>query len=112
MVKLLFHQGDELLCGALSHGNGIVRSADMNAYAALAKGSGDKVNTLLQRSAGHIKMIVTGRIKVFPGEKVDGILQAFKKILVKDAVCFVAENIIISKALPGNELVEKLPGIL
>ena len=57
-------------------------------------------------------MVVMGGIKVFPGEEIDGIFQAFEKVFVKNAVGFMFQNIVISKALPGSQLIEKLAGIL
>ena len=49
---------------------------------------------------------------MLPGKEVDGILQAFIEVLVKDSVCFMVEDILIAEALSGRELIKKLSGIL
>ena len=84
----------------------------MHTYTALPKGGGEHVDTFLNRGCRHIKMVIMGRIKMLPGKEVDGILQAFVKVLVKNDVRFVLENILVAKALPGCELVKKLSRIL
>ena len=56
-------------------------------------------------------MVIMGRIKMLPGKKVDGILQAFVKVLVKDTVRFILKNIFVAKALSGSKLIKKLSRI-
>ena len=61
----LFHLGDELLRGALSHGDSIVRAPDVDAYAAGRKLLRKGVDAFLQGRGRHIEAVIVGGIKVF-----------------------------------------------
>lgn len=109
--QLFFHLGDELLRGALSHGDSIVRAPDVDAYAAGRKLLRKGVDAFLQGRGRHIEAVIVGGIKVFPGKDINLFFQRTVKVLVKDAVRFVADDILISETLPGSELVPEFSGI-
>ena len=48
---------------------------------------------------------------MFPGKDINLFFQRTVKVLVKDAVRFVADDILISETLPGSELVPEFSGI-
>ena len=52
-----------------------------------------------------------GGIEVLPGKNIDALFQTAVKVIVQDAVRFIGQNIVVTKALACSELVEKLPGI-
>lgn len=110
--QLLFHLGNKLFRGALSHGNRIVGAADMDAYTAGRKVSGKCVHTLLKRVGGHKEGIVLRRIKALAGEDIDPLFQCPIKVVVQAVIRLVIADIVVAEALACGKLVIELPGIL
>ena len=59
---------------------------DVDAHTAGGKISGKGVDALLKPWHRHIKTIVVGRIKMFPGKNIDTFFQRMVKIVMEDAV--------------------------